>query len=125
MRLRLLRRLVTYVVLILYVLIPMLDSMVCADCLGNAPFQGEAAIGHLRVFHDDVTYTSHDVTQSKTPDDQAATSFCSICANFLMGVQVLSPQVHFSVAHWDSPCVLPVFSELHYAINKPPQNLVA
>ena len=124
MNLRLLTKVITYVILILYVLIPMLDSMVCADCLGNAPFQGETTIGHLQAPHDDVSYSSHDGTQSKTPGEQDAKSFCSICANVLMGVEVFSPQVHISVAQWDGPHAVPALSELHYSIDKPPQNLL-
>jgi len=73
-----------------------------------------------------VTYPSHDGTKSKTSDEQQNTqSFCSICANVLMGVEVFLPQVHVSVAQWHGPCVVPALSELHYSINKPPQNILA
>lgn len=125
MRLRLFKSLIIYVILISYVLIPMLDSMVCADCMDNAPFQCDTAIGSLRTPHGDVIYTSHDGTQSKTPapGEHPAKSFCSICANFLMGIKVFSPNAHISVAQWDGPSAVPVLSELHYSINKPPQNL--
>ena len=122
MRLRFLKSLVTYGILILYVLIPILDSMVCADCIDNAPFQGEATIGHLQASHDDVIYISHEGTKSKIPDEQAAISFCSICANFLMGVEVFASHVHLSVAQWDDPCAVPTLSDLHHSIYKPPQN---
>jgi len=122
MRLRLLRSPLTYVILILYVIIPMLDSMVCADCMGNAPFQGETTIGHLQPPYVDVSYSSKDGTQSKTPGTQDAKSFCPICSNVLMGVEVFSPHVHTSVAPWYGPWAVTALSEPHYSINKPPHN---
>jgi hypothetical protein len=96
--------------------------MVCADCIVNAPFQGKATIGHLQAPHDDVIYISHDGTKSKIPDEQAATSFCSICTNFLMGVEVFASHVNLSVAQWVNPCAVPALSDLHHSIDKPPQN---
>jgi hypothetical protein len=92
--------------------------------MGNAPFQGETTIGQLKAFHDDVAYSSKDGTQSKTPSEQNAKSFCSICANFLMGVEVSSPNPHTIVAPYDGPHAVPARPELHYSINKPPQNLL-
>ena len=114
----------TYVILVLYVLIPMLESMVCADCMGNAPYQGETTIGHLQVYHDDVIYSSKDGPQSKTSGAQGAKSFCPICSNVLMGVEVSSPNPHTIVAPYDGPHAVPARHELHYSINKPPQNLL-
>ena len=126
MRLRLLRNHLTYVILILYVLIPFFDSMVCADCSGNAPFQGETTISQLKAFHDDVIYSSKDGTQSKTSGGQDAKSLCScsICANVLMGVEVFSTNLHIVVSQYDSPHAILALSELHYSIHKPPQNLL-
>jgi len=125
MRLRVLINPLTYIILVLYVFIPVLDGMVCADCTGNAPFRGETTIGHLQAPHDDVTYPSHEGTKSKTSDGQDTQSFCSICANVLMGVEVFLPQVHNSVAPWHAPGAVPILSEFHYSIDKPPQNLLA
>jgi hypothetical protein len=126
MRLRLLKSLITYVILLLYVLTPIFDSMVCAGCMDNPPFQCETTSGNLRTSHDDVIYTSYDGTQSKTPapGEHAAKSFCSICANILTGNEVFSPNVYISVAQWDGPCATPALSELYNSINKPPQNLL-
>lgn len=125
MRLRLFRNLATYVILLLYVLIPMLDSMVCASCMESAPLQCETSIGYLLAPRNDVVSASHDGAQSKTPlpDEYAAKSFCSICANFLTGVEVSSQHVHASVAQWDGPCAVPPLSVLYRSINKPPQNI--
>jgi len=102
----------------------MLDSMVCADCIGNAPFQGEATIGNLQAPYVDVSYSSNDGTQSKTPGTQDAKSFCLICANILMGVEAFSPNPHIVMAQCNGPQAVPSHSELHYSINKPPQNLL-
>ena len=124
MRLRLLRSLITYVILILYLLMPMLDRMVCTYCIGNAPFQCGITIGHLQAPYDDVIYFSKNVTQSESSGAQAAKSFCSICANFLMGVEVFYPDVHIPVAKCDVSCTGSTLRELHSSINKPPQNLL-
>jgi hypothetical protein len=124
MRFRLLRSLITYAILMLYVFIPMLDSMVCADCIGS-PFQSEATIGHLQTSHDDETYASHDGTQSKAFDDQDAKSFCSICANVLMGAELFASNLQIIVVPHDCQHAVPALAELHYSINKPPQNLLA
>lgn len=124
MRLRFLKSLVTYGILILYVLIPILDSMVCADCIDNAPFQGEATIGHLQAPHDDVSYSSKDGAQSKTSGAQDAKSYCSICSNVILGVEVFFPNLHIIVAQCDGPHVVPALFDLHHSIYKPPQNLL-
>lgn len=127
MSLRFLKSLITCGILFLYVLTPMLDSMVCTDCIGKAPYQGETTIGHLQTPYGDVISPSHDGAQSETPgsDEQAAKCFCSICVNFLAGVKVFAPRVHIVVARWAGPGVSPALSELHYSIDRPPQNLLA
>jgi hypothetical protein len=102
----------------------MFDSMVCADCLGDTPFQRETTISHLQAPHDDVIYTSRDRAQSKTFGERTSTSFCSICVNFLMGVDVFASHVNLSIAPWDGPCDLPALSNLNQSIDKPPQNLL-
>lgn len=122
---RFLKNLVIYPILILYVLIPVFDTMLCADCLDSTPFEREMTIGHLQTPHDDVINLSRDVAQSETFGERTATSFCSICANFLMGVDVFASQVHLSVVPWDGPCDLPALSNLAQSIDKPPQNLLA
>ncbi len=124
MQLRSLRNFLVYAILVLYVLIPVLDSMVCTDCIGNASLQGKAVICHLQTPHDDVAYTSYDGAQSKTPGGQAAPSFCSICANFLTGIEAFSHHAHTSIAQWDGPAAAPVLSERYHSIHKPPQNIL-
>jgi hypothetical protein len=93
--------------------------------MGNAPFRGETTIAHLQASHDDATYTSHDGAQSKIPGEQNAEFHCSICANFLMGVEVFSLHAYIFVTQWNGLCAVPPLSELHHSINKPPQNLLA
>jgi hypothetical protein len=102
----------------------MLDSAVCVDCAGHAPFQGETAISHMQTAHIDVSYSKKNETQSNTATEQGHQSFCSICANVLMGTEVSSSNLHIIVAQCDSPRALPMISELHYSIDKPPQNSI-
>jgi hypothetical protein len=124
MRLRILKSFITHVILLLYVITPVFDSMVCAGCMDNAPLQCETASGSLQSSYDMIIYPSHNGPQSKTPatDEHAAKSFCSICANILTGVAVFPSNVHFSAAQWDGPCTEPARSELYNSITKPPQN---
>lgn len=122
MRLRFLKSLVIYGILVLYVLIPTLNSIACANCMDKEALQCKATIGCLKAPHDEAGYTSHDETGSKTPGKQAATSFCSICANFLVGVEAFPSQVHLSVVQWVGPSAMPAPSDLHHSIDKPPQN---
>ncbi len=126
MRFRLFKSLITYSILLLYILTPMLDSMVCAGCMDDKPFQCETTVGCLQAPADEVVYAAHDGAQSKPPaaDEHAAKSFCSICANVLTGIDIFSPNVHIAVAPWYGPCAVPAPSELHYSIDKPPQNLL-
>lgn len=123
MRLRLLKKLITYGILILYVLIPVLDSIVCADCIGSLAPQRGAAICHLQSPLDEVAYTAPGGGRSQTPSGQAAPTFCSICADFPTGVEGFSQHVHSCVAQWVGPSGAPPLSEYHNSIIKPPQNI--
>ncbi len=127
MSLRFFRYFITSAVLLSYLLTPLLDSMACAGCVDSRPFQCETTIGSLRAVQDELTYTSYDGQHAGAPasDEHTAGSFCSVCANSFMGVEDFSPAVHIVVARWDGPYVSPALSELHYSIDKPPQNLLA
>ena len=126
MSLRFFRYFITSAVLLSYLLTPLLDSMACAGCVDSRPFQCETTIGSLRAVQDELTYISYDRQHAGAPasDEHTAGSFCSVCANFLTGVEVFSPNVHTAIAPWDGPCAVPALSELHYSIDKPPQNLL-
>ncbi len=118
------RSLITYAILLFYLCTPMLDIMVCAVCLGNAPFQGEITTSQMKTPYVDVSYSQNGEMQSSTTSEQGNKSFCSICASVLMGAEDSSSNLHIIVAQCDSPRALPAISELHYSIDKPPQNLL-
>jgi len=94
--------------------------------MDNEPFQCKTTIGNLQTPRYDALSASHDRTQSKTPvsDEHTAKSFCSICTNFVTGVDVFSPNLHITAAQWDGPTDVTALSEFHYSIHKPPQNLL-
>ena len=122
MRAKIIKNLQIFFILLFYLCTPMLDSLVCADCIGHVPYQSETIISHLKILHNDVNYFIQDGSQSNTPGEQENKSFCSICANSLLGVDIDSQQVHVLVfqssgAHVGSP-----LSEIQYNIYKPPQN---
>ncbi|MBP1750013.1 MAG: hypothetical protein H6Q52_2552 [Deltaproteobacteria bacterium] len=124
MRLQILKNFITYAILIFYICTPMLDGMVCADCIGNAPFRGEITISHMKTAHADVSYSQKGEKHSNTATEQGHKSFCSICANALMGTEISSINPPIVVVQCINPPALPVISELHYSIDKPPQNIL-
>jgi hypothetical protein len=124
MHLRSFRNFSAYFILLFYLCTPMLDSMVCEDCLGNAPFHGETAIRHSKALHTDVTYSPKSKTQSRTEGDETHKSFCPLCANFLLNVPMFSVRVHIPVAEWEPPDDVLPLSEFHHSIHKPPQNFL-
>ncbi|MEE9914028.1 MAG: hypothetical protein K4571_20135 [Deltaproteobacteria bacterium] len=122
MRLQVHKNIITFAILLCYLCTPMLDSMVCADCMGNAPFRGEMTINHMKTSPDDVSSAKKGETQSNPATEQGHKSFCSICANVLMGTEVSSVNPPIISTQCDNPRALPSISELHYSIDKPPQN---
>lgn len=114
--------LITYAVLLFYLCTPMLDSMVCADCVGHVPFQGETTIAHMKTLHTDVSYSAKNEPQSDTDTEKGDPSFCSICANVLMNAEVSSFDPPIIVGLCSKPRAWPLISELHCFIDKPPQN---
>lgn len=117
------RSLIVCAVLIFYICTPLLDSAVCADCIGNVPFLGVATISHLETWHADVNHSRQGCSQTNNSNEQGHKSSCSICSNSIfLDTEVCSPQVHILVAK--SVCI-PIeqpLSELHYSIHKPPPN---
>ena len=125
MRPRLLVMPLTYLIILCYLLAPMLDSMVCADCMGNAPFPAQTTISQQPNANDDGGSAANCGAQSSPHSKQTTKSSCSICANFLVGVEVFSPHMYIPVIQYNAPLVIPPPSEFHYSINKPPQNLLS
>lgn len=124
MRAGLLKNYLTLFILISYLCIPMLDRMVCADCVVNNPFQGQITIAHMKTAHVDVSYSPKSKTQTSNTSEQGHKAFCSICANVLMSTEVFSSNIQFIVVDYNKPQTVSVVSELHYSIEKPPQNFL-
>jgi hypothetical protein len=102
-----LKRLTILAVLLIYLVTPMLDSMLCADCIGNVPFRGVTTISHIETSHVDVSYSKKG------------------CSNSILDTEIYSPQVHILVAKSDCITIEQPLSELHCSIHKPPQNFLA
>lgn len=122
MRRKISKSLITYAVLLFYLCTPVLDSMVCADCAGHVPFQGESTISHMKAAHIDVSYSPEGGTSSDTAPERGHKAFCSICANVLMGAVVSAVKPPVLLVQRNFPRAMPTISELHYSIDKPPQN---
>jgi len=112
----------TYAILLFYLCTPLLDGMVCTDCIGNAPFRGETTISHMKTLHVDVSCSKKGETQSNTAGEQGHKSNCSICANVLLGTKVSFVNPSIVVVQCNNARALPMISEVHYSIDKPPQN---
>ena len=111
-------------ILLCYLCVPMLDGMICADCIGNAPFRGEKTISHVKTTPVGVNYAKKGAAHANPATEQGHKSFCSICANVLMGTEVSSVNPPIILTQYDNPRALPAISELHYSIDKPPQNFL-
>jgi hypothetical protein len=122
MRLQILKNFITYAIIIFYICTPMLDGMVCADCVGNAPLGGGLTISHMKTSHIDVSYSKKGQTRSSTNNEQGHKFFCSICANSILGFEVYSSQMPILVVQSVGTYIASPFSELHYSIHKPPPN---
>lgn len=120
-----LKRLTILAVLLIYLVTPMLDSMLCADCIGNVPFRGVTTISHIETSHVDVSYSKKGCSQSNTSTKQGHKFSCSICSNSILDTEIYSPQVHILVAKSDCITIEQPLSELHCSIHKPPQNFLA
>jgi len=117
-----LKRLTILVVLLFYLVTPLLDSTVCADCIGNVPFRGVTTISHMATPHVDVSYFKKGCSQSNTSNEQGNKSLCSICANFALITEIYSRQINvLGEQNYLNPLEQPL-SELHYSIHKPPPN---
>jgi hypothetical protein len=123
MRLKGNKSLIIYAVLLFYLCTPLLDGLVCAGCAGHVPFQLETAIGHMKTMHKDVSYDTKNEQHSNTDTEKRDQSFCSICANSIMNTDVYSVNPPVIIAQYHKPRALPLASELHYSIDKPPQNI--
>lgn len=122
MRSKIPRSLIAYAALIFYICTPLLDSAVCADCVGNVPFPAAATLSPMETLHADVSYSRKDCPQANDPTEQGHRSSCSICSNSALDTEPYSPQVHVLVSNCDCIPIEQPLSELHYSIHKPPPN---
>ncbi len=116
------RSLIVYAVLLFYLCTPVIDSMICADCAGNVPFQGKTTISHMKTLHTDVSYSRKGETKSETTADQDHKTICSICANVVMDAESSSVNPPAITAQSHDAQVFDVISDPHCPIDKPPQN---
>jgi len=113
---------IIYAILLFYVCTPMLDSMLCADCVGNVSFRDVTTVSHMETSHVDVSYSEKGCSQSNTSNEQGNKSLCSICANSALSTEVYSQQMSvLGEQNYLNPLEQPI-SELHYSIHKPPPN---
>ncbi|PKN96384.1 MAG: hypothetical protein CVU43_20975 [Chloroflexi bacterium HGW-Chloroflexi-5] len=85
---------------------------------------GEKTISHVKTTPVGVNYAKKGSAHANPATEQGHKSFCSICANVLMGTQIFSVNPPGMLTQCDTPSTLPAVSEPHYSIDKPPQNFL-
>lgn len=113
-----------YVLVAVYVLVPLFDKMACADCIDNAHACHETMIGHPTPLEKDMSFYEQGASPSGS-GDPCHRSLCPLCASFVTFVCVYSLPVLVPLSQRDE---LPVWSpvlDYYSAIYKPPDNNIA
>ncbi len=113
-----------YVLVAVYVLVPLFDRMACADCIDNTHAGHENMIGHLADLDNDVSFYAQGASESSS-GDQCHRSLCPLCANFVTFVCVSSLPVLVPLLQRDELPVLSPALEYYSSIDKPPDNYSA
>ena len=113
-----------YALIVLYVLVPLVDKMACADCIDNAHACHETMIGHLTSLENDLSFYEQGTSPSSS-DDPCHRSLCPLCANFVTFVCVSSLPVLGPLLQRDELPVLSPALEYYSSIDKPPDNYSA
>ncbi|MRR18362.1 MAG: hypothetical protein EG826_18120 [Deltaproteobacteria bacterium] len=119
------KRRIIWVIVLFYVLVPMFDSMVCADCIGRAPFQGDLTHSSMKALNADASISLHGAFPSGGEGSQDDQFICSICANSLMGAEFCSLEAPVLTTSRGAVISLTPISKFHPSIHKPPQNSLA
>lgn len=121
MILKLRRKCIALFLVFFYICTPMLDGMVCASCLGNAPFEGKIVVSTVKSACANLIFSKKDNPQSTSAGEQDKT-FCSICANTIIGTDIFYYDKYVVVTQFNRPREVPANPILNYSIDKPPQN---
>ncbi|MRR16191.1 MAG: hypothetical protein EG826_07020 [Deltaproteobacteria bacterium] len=125
MRFRKSKRRIICIMVLLYIFVPLFDSMACADCLGRAPFQGGATQSSVKALNADASISLHNGIPCDNESGQDDHFICSICANPLAGVGFCSLPAPVLVMSLGAAISSTLISKFHTSIHKPPQNSLA
>lgn len=118
-----LKRLIASFALLIYIVIPFIDSSLCGDCRGGASFQGEAEISYLSLPHANVSFSAIDANDyNQAPIGKDAKVPCSICFNSVAGISFHNFKALIQTVPFTDRIKVNVFLEPAFSINKPPQN---
>jgi hypothetical protein len=109
--------------IVLYVLVPLVDKMACADCVDNAHVCHETIVGHQPPLEKDLSFYEQG-TSTANSDDPCHRSLCPLCANFVTFVCVSSLPVLVPLLQRDELPVLSPVLEYYSSIDKPPDNSI-
>lgn len=117
------RSVIGLLMLTAYIVVPFLDSMICADCRGGVPFSGVAEISHLAAPHFDVMPSvGNEADPINGSSGEEANSVCSICVNIAAGTCSKYSAPLDSVGPQNIQITYSIPLEPSFSISKPPQN---
>lgn len=112
-----------YVLVAVYVLVPLFDKMACADCIDNAHACNETMIGHPTPLEKDMSFYEQGTSPSSS-SDKCHRSLCPLCANFVTFVCVYTLPVLVPLSQCDElPLLSPALDD-YSSIYKPPDNII-
>ena len=106
-----------------FLVVPFLDSMVCADCRGFVPCSGVAEMSRLAAPHVDVIPSvGNGADQTNGSSGEEDKSVCSICVNIAAGTYSSYSASLDSVGSQNMQITYSIPLEPSFSISKPPQN---
>lgn len=115
------KRLFILFVLVIYIVIPFVDSMACDDCKGIAPFQGGIEISYKNLPQGNMSSSINIDAAKDESSSQRGKTFCSICFNTVEG-DFHNHKAIFSAVPFANQTTVVAFLDPAFSINKPPQN---
>lgn len=118
------KRFLIILLLAVYIVIPLADSIACDDCASPVPFQTKGAISHSdrQQGAAALSVIDADTSDSASNAKKEVKALCPLCSNAASGMKSHKCTAPFLTAHVVSMPKLLAILDPSYPINKPPQN---
>jgi hypothetical protein len=112
------------ILLAVYIVIPLAESIACDDCASPVPFQAKGTIIHSDRQQGDAALSvrAADTSDSASTANKEVKHLCPLCSNAASGMMSHNCNAPFLTAHVVSMPKLLAILDPSYPINKPPQN---